>query len=154
MDAEACKAAVYTFFFDVCNDRDKGRARELLSPSLVFHTSFGLEAEGPEAFLTYRQWLHQAIPDHHCEIMDVVAEEGAAAARVRYSGHHRGEIMGVPATGNYLVWNGAAFFRCAAGQILSVWFLSEIDGLKRSIDGLDDDGTAEAVPKSVEDMAQ
>jgi steroid delta-isomerase-like uncharacterized protein len=48
----------------------------------------------------YFQMLAAAFPDMRMEVQDVIASGDKAVARVRVSGTHQGEFMGIPATGN------------------------------------------------------
>jgi steroid delta-isomerase-like uncharacterized protein len=48
----------------------------------------------------YFQMLAAAFPDMQMDVQDVIASGDKAVARVRVSGTHQGEFMGIPATGN------------------------------------------------------
>ncbi len=43
--------------------------------------------------------LKSAFPDFHMNVEDVIASGDKAVARVKVTGTHRGEFMGIPATG-------------------------------------------------------
>lgn len=49
--------------------------------------------------LQYFQMLIAAFPDFRMDIEDVIASGDKAVARVRVTGTHKGEFMGIPATG-------------------------------------------------------
>jgi SnoaL-like polyketide cyclase len=55
--------------------------------------------------------VHQAFPDLHAEVHDVIAEGELVAARVTYTGTHQGEFVGIPATGKQTTTNGVDLFR-------------------------------------------
>lgn len=46
----------------------------------------------------YFQMLLAAFPDFRMEVEDVIASSDKAVARVRVTGTHKGEFMGIPAT--------------------------------------------------------
>ena len=48
--------------------------------------------------------IRRALPDFRAEVDDVVAEGALLAARVTYTGTHRGPMMGVSPTGRVLTW--------------------------------------------------
>jgi hypothetical protein len=60
--------------------------------------------------------IHQAFPDLHAEVHDVIADGDLVAARVTYTGTHQGEFVGIPATGRKTTTNGVHFFRMQDGQ--------------------------------------
>lgn len=47
----------------------------------------------------YFQMLIAAFPDMRMDVVDVVASGDKAVARVRVTGTHKGEFLGIPATG-------------------------------------------------------
>ena len=66
-------------------------------------------------------------PDLHVTIEDLVAEGDKVAARRSYEGTHRGELLGIPATGKPVQMGGISIFRMALGKITEHW--EQIDGL-------------------------
>jgi steroid delta-isomerase-like uncharacterized protein len=48
--------------------------------------------------IQYFQMLRAAFPDFRMDVEDVIASSDKAGARVRVTGTHRGEFMGIPAT--------------------------------------------------------
>src|SRR5262249_25898407 len=72
-------------------------------------------------------------PDFRNEILDLVTEGNRAAARLRYTGHHRGEILGIPATGILVTYHGAAFFTARDGRLAEAWVLGDVDSLRRQL---------------------
>ena len=59
--------------------------------------------------------VHRALGDYRCIIDELVTDGDRAAARMRFTGKHRAEFLGVAATGRQVTWAGAAFFRFEAG---------------------------------------
>ena len=49
--------------------------------------------------LQYFQMLVRAFPDFRMDVQDVIASGDKAVARLQVFGTHRGEFMGIPATG-------------------------------------------------------
>jgi steroid delta-isomerase-like uncharacterized protein len=52
-----------------------------------------------DGVLLYFRMLTAAFPDMRMDVQDVIASGDKAVARVRVSGTHQGEFMGIPATG-------------------------------------------------------
>jgi predicted SnoaL-like aldol condensation-catalyzing enzyme len=78
MPVEDNKQAVRRFYQDVFNARSLDPVDELLTPDGVDHT-FG--SQNPEQAKQFFGMVHQAFPDLHAEIHDVIAEGELVAAR-------------------------------------------------------------------------
>ena len=79
------------------------------------------------------RFVRDAFPDFHNELEEMVEEGERVFARLRYTGTHRGELFGIPATGRRIAYMGAALFRFRGSRIWSVWVLGDVDGLKRQL---------------------
>ena len=124
---------VERFYADIWNRQDFVVADEILAPDFRFRGSLGSETVGIPAFLDYVQSVHAALADYRCIIEELVIDDNVAAARMTFTGIHRGPLFGVAATGKPVSWVGAAFFKFAQAHIVSLWVLGDIDGLKRQL---------------------
>ncbi len=124
---------VEAFYTEVWNRADEERAREILAESFRFRGSLGAERVGPDGFIAYMREVHRALDDYRCIIDELVTDRDRAAARMRFTGKHRAEFLGVAATGRQITWAGAAFFRCEGGRIANLWVLGDIVELRRQI---------------------
>jgi steroid delta-isomerase-like uncharacterized protein len=92
-------AAAMTRLYDLINAGDIDGFGELLAEDFVEHEEMpGLEPsrEGvKQLFHMYRA----AFPDLRMDVQDVLVSGDKAVARVRATGTHKGEFMGMPATG-------------------------------------------------------
>jgi steroid delta-isomerase-like uncharacterized protein len=66
-----------------------------------------------------------AFSDFHHEVEDQIAEGDKVVTRMRASGRHTGEFLGIPATGKEVTMTGIAVHRIANGKIAAHW--SEVD---------------------------
>ncbi len=73
--------------------------------------------------------VRSALSDYRCEIVECVAEDDRAFARMRFSGRHTATFRGFPATGRQVSWAGAALFHFAGGVIDGVWVFGDLAGL-------------------------
>lgn len=93
------RAAAMTRLYDLINAGDIDGFGDLLADDFVEHDELpGLESsrEGvKQLFHMYRA----AFPDLRMEVQDVLVSGDKAVARVRATGTHEGEFMGMPATG-------------------------------------------------------
>lgn len=108
---------------------------EILSADFVFRGSLGDEVRGRDGWRTYRDKIRTGSPDFHNEVVDLVVADERAAARLRYTGHHRGELLGYPATGRAIAYDGAAFFATADGRLTEVWVLGDLAALRAQLGG-------------------
>lgn len=121
---------VERFYHELWNRAEESVAFEILAPDFRFRGSLGPEQRGPEGFLGYHREVHAALGDYRCHIVTLVEDGPRAAARMRFTGIHRGRFFGVEPTGRPVEWAGAAFFEAAEGKIASLWVLGDVDGLK------------------------
>ncbi|HSZ51123.1 MAG TPA: ester cyclase [Caulobacteraceae bacterium] len=124
---------VRAFYDEVWNRDDAARARELLDPAFRFRGSLGQERNGPDGFIAYMREVHAALADYRCTIEDLVEGDGRAAARARFEGVHRGDLLGFAPTGRRVAWTGAAFFTVAEGRLSDVWVIGDLDSLRRQL---------------------
>src|SRR5712672_4850871 len=55
--------------------------------------------QGPRGLLYASQAFRTAVPDLHCTIEDLLVSRDKVTARLLFTGTHKGEFMGHPATG-------------------------------------------------------
>ena len=129
---------VERFYAEVWNRADEAVAHEILSADFRFRASLGLETIGLSGFIGYMRSIHAALGNYTCTIIDMVEQADRVAARMRFSGLHRAEFLGVQATGREIVWSGAAFFRITANAISELWVLGDVNAVKRQLGLIDD----------------
>jgi steroid delta-isomerase-like uncharacterized protein len=127
------EALVRRFYDDVWNRWDDAALDDLLAEDFVFRGSLGDEVRGRDGFRGYRDKVRAGFPDFHNEVVELVTEGDRAAARLRYSGHHRGAILGVAASGALVSYDGAAFFAAEGGRLRRAWVLGDVEGLRRQL---------------------
>lgn len=99
---------------------ERAAAERLLTDDYVRHTSGGgrLDREG---FLAQMLGLHEAFPDLHTQIDDVVADGDRVAYRWSSSGLHAGEYLGVAPTQRRITATGITFAHLRDGRIAEEW---------------------------------
>jgi steroid delta-isomerase-like uncharacterized protein len=123
--AEANKELVRRFYREVINEQKVDAIDELLSEGFVHNgEERGREGQKPAV----RMFL-DAFPDLQNEIELILAEDDLVAAHQRWTGTHKGEFLGVGATGKRVSFESTAVLRIAAGQIAQAWDIVDIAGL-------------------------
>ena len=109
---------------------------ELHAEDYAFHPSSGGTAvAGDEAEAARLAELLADFPDLRATIEAIVAEGDLVAVRWAATGTHRGEHLGVAATGRRVTMAGMAFHRVACGQIAETWSIRDAPDLLRQLTG-------------------
>jgi len=98
---EENKAVARRVIDEVLNNKDMSVLSELVSPNYVYHGAFG-DAKGPEGLSEIISAYHNAFPDIHATIDEMVAEGNTVAFRLSIQGTFTGEMMGMAPTGKQL----------------------------------------------------
>ena len=101
-------------------------ADEILAPGFVWHDDAPPGVGGVKRYVAD---LRNAFPDLVLTVDRVVAEGDRVAVLWTMSGTHRGEFLGVPATGNRISTVGIDIYRVEDGQIAEVWTRGDDLGL-------------------------
>ena len=104
------------YYEEMWNTWNFDLASELLTDDFRFRGSFGVEVVGPEAFKGYMRLVQSAFPDFHNRIERSLATPERVVAQLTYSGTHKGEFLGIPATGRRIVYPGIAIFDRSGGK--------------------------------------
>ena len=128
-NSEHIRQGVESFYADIWNRYDKASIPKLLRPDIIFRGSLGHPKTGHDGFASYLDFIHTALDQFRCDIIDLVIEDPKAFARMRFSGVHRGELFGYAATGKPVEWAGAALFTFSEDLIAELWVLGDIYGL-------------------------
>ena len=110
---------VSQFFEEVWNHHKRDSADEFISPDAVGHNpEFGTSLD---AFKAQWDMLHEAFPDIHIRIDDLVAQGEKVATRWTLTGTHKGEYKGIPPTDKSVNVTGMSFDHMVDGQIMEGW---------------------------------
>ena len=127
-------AALVRESFEAFNASDTERLLAVVAPDLVMHL-----AEAPEPIRGRETWqqgfemMKCAFPDLKAHIDGVVAAEDQVAVRVTFQGTHKGEFLGIPATGRTIRYVSHEFYRVEDGVIVEEWICSDTASLFRQL---------------------
>jgi len=125
---EQNKAVVHQFI-EALDSQNFNRFIELLAPGAVIHGS------GPEEDVTaenagqFLQPFYQAFPDLTHSLEDIFAEGDKVVARVLIQATHKGELQGIPPTGNRVKYYQIGIFQVVDGKIKEGWRIAISLGL-------------------------
>ena len=99
---------------------------ELYTTDYVWHQPGNLKPLTSEESDQFMRTFLSAFPDYSHTIEDVVAEDDKVVTRFTIRGTHKGDYMGIPATGKEIVLTSILISRIAEGKIAEEW--EEYDG--------------------------
>jgi len=117
MSTQQNKAIVRRLWEEVWNQNNLAVCDE------IFDEAYAAHEKG------FRAYLHTVLPDSHHTIEDLIAEGEKVVTRFRVTGTHRGEFLGVPATGKPINVTGMWIHRLAQGRIVEGRQWGEWDAL-------------------------
>ena len=81
--------------------------------------------QGPKGLLYASQAFRSAVPDLHCTIEDLLMSGDKVTARLLFTGTHKGEFMGHPASGKPVRFFAIDILRIRGGKIVEGWHLED-----------------------------
>jgi predicted ester cyclase len=103
------------------NTPDINIADEIFTPDFRTDQPMGLTFTDLPSFKAYVQSFYVAFPDLRQETYDSILTADKFVLRVSYFGTHKGEFMGVPATGRSVVMPGTGIFRFKGTKAVENW---------------------------------
>jgi steroid delta-isomerase-like uncharacterized protein len=124
--AEANKAIIRRYR-QAHNQNDMATLDEIVAADIISHNGLpGLPA-GREGGKIAHQGSLAAFPDGKTTSDDLIAEGDKVVERFTLVGTHKGDFLGIPATGKQVRVTGMSIFRIANGKIVEHW--GENDGI-------------------------
>ncbi len=114
---------VRRWFDEVWNRGQVATIPELMAADAVGVGQGGAEVviRGPHEFQAFVEKLRGAFPDIHVTIEDAFATEDKVAARWSATMTHRGDHLGLPASGKQVRITGISLVKIANGKIVAGW---------------------------------
>ena len=81
--------------------------------------------QGPKGLLFASQTFRSAVPDLHCKIKELLVSGDKITARLLFTGTHKGEFMGHPATGKPVRFFAIDVLRIRGGRIVEDWHIED-----------------------------
>jgi len=120
-------------FIESINKRNLAVIDELYAANYVLCLPSGREIRGPEGLKQLITWFLSAFPDFHINIEDLIAEEDKVVFRSTRSGTHKGEWLGIAATGKQVTWTYISIWRIEGGKIVEEWGEGDYLGMRRQL---------------------
>ena len=120
----AVDVLIKRWFDELWNQSREDTIDRLLAPSARV---FGLPTpdnrplKGPEEFKPFYRQFRAAFPDLRVTVERTVTQGDVAAVQCHVQGTHRGDALGVPATGKVVEFSGIVIVRAAGGKLVEGW---------------------------------
>jgi predicted ester cyclase len=116
---------LYLRFAEIFNARDFDHFNEVMAVDFVDHHPGLVDVTG---LATYRMNLAAVMDmlEMHADPEEVVGSEERVFTRIRLSGRHVGDFLGVPATGNPIEWYTHELWRVADGRFVERWAVDDL----------------------------
>ena len=119
---------------EVWNHGTPDAVEKFFAANCVRHDPSGLsEVSGIEAIKQLHVGLRTGFPDSHYTLDDMVAEGSKVVTRWTVRGTHKGEMMGVKATGKTIETPGITVSRVEGGKIVEEWLIWDTFGFMKQL---------------------
>lgn len=125
------KAVLAEFGEAVLTKKDFSHLNELMQEDYIQHNP--LVAQGRKGFEDFFQAWFKASPDFKYELKEIVSEGDRVWAYGAYSGTHKGEWLGIQATGKAYKFDAVDIFRIQDGKLAEHWDVLDIYGLFKQL---------------------
>ena len=132
MSAETHKAMLRRVMDEAVTGGNLAVVDEHVAPSYVNH-NLPAPAPGPDGFKQVIQMFRGAFPDIRVTLDDMIVEGDKVASRGSWQGTHRGEFMGVPATGKQVRVAYLDIWRVEGGKFVENWVQMDLLGLLQQL---------------------
>ncbi len=139
--SEANKAMMRRFYDEVVNKGNLDEIDARIAQDLIEHNPPPGVPSGPEGMEQSVAMFRAAFPDIRVTIHDTLAEGDKVVVRATASGTHRGELMGIPATGRRIAVDEIHIVRCIDGKVVEHWGVEDSLGMMQQL------GLAESPPR-------
>ncbi len=117
---ERQKEVIRIFVEEAINKGNLSVLEEVLHPGYVYRSP-NEELRGLEAIKGFFEMFQAAFPDLMLQIDDLVMENDKSANFFTLTGTHKGDFMGIPATGKQVKVHGVVLSRFEDGKIVEEW---------------------------------
>ncbi len=132
--SEENKAIPRRLFEEIWNRANVDAVDEICADGFVLHDpAVPEEVRGPDGYRRFVTMYRGAFPDINFVVEDQVAEGDRVATRWTGTGTHRGELMGVPPSGNRTTVTGIVIDRVSGGKIEESWVNYDALGMMQQI---------------------
>ena len=118
---KANERVVEAFLQDVINEHHGNDVAGYLTPDMVWYGGTVGAVAGRANVAGLFASVVAAFPDSHITFDDIFGQGDQVVVRVVVSGTQEGAILGIPASGRFVQWDGVDVYRLSDGKISNIW---------------------------------
>ena len=134
--SEANKAVAQRWTEEIWNKGNLAAIDELVATDLVFHLGSNPDLRGHAGLQEFAGAFSAAFPDGHFTNDETIAERDKVVQRWTLTGTHKGEWLGVAATGKQTSSTGTTTLRIAGGKVAEHWAHWDVLGWLQQVGGM------------------
>lgn len=123
------KALARRLYDEAINGYNLDLLDEVMADDFVEHEALPGMSTDREAPKQLFAMVHAAFPDFRMIVEDMIAEDDKVVARLRLLGTHKGEFMGVPATGNEIDIAAIDILQFRGDHIIAHWGVTDMGAM-------------------------
>ena len=123
---EKNKKIVRAFIEAAFNQHQAKQAAEYLTPDMKWHGGTLGTVEGRENFAGLVSAIVSALPDLRNVERDIIGERDIVMVRALVEGTHKGDLLGIPASGKHVQWDAVDVYRVVDGKIAEEWAADDL----------------------------
>jgi steroid delta-isomerase-like uncharacterized protein len=126
------EAVIRRFVNEVLNEGDYSAMRELVHADYVYRSP-DQELHGADALEELLTAYRTGLPDMSTSVDDLVVSGDKVVISITLTGMHKGNLMGIPATGRRLAVHGMVLSRLEDGRIVEEWEVLDTLGMYQQL---------------------
>jgi steroid delta-isomerase-like uncharacterized protein len=123
---EENKRIVRAFIEAAFNQHRADKAADYMTPDIKWHGGTLGTVEGRDNFAGLIGAIVAALPDLRNVEQDIIAERDIVSVRAVVEGTHKGDLLGIPASGRQVRWDAVDVYRVADGKIAEEWAADDL----------------------------
>ena len=120
-NVKANEREVRSFLRDVIDKHHGDQAGRFLTTNMEWHGGTVGTVKGRADVAGLFASVVVALPDVHATIKDIFGQGNQVVVRVVVRGTQKGAILGIPATGRDIHWDGVDIYQLQGGKIRAIW---------------------------------
>ena len=133
MTPEGARALITRFYDEGWNANNLDCYDELVTDDFVDHQAVPGLPPGREGFKALNVMFRSAFPDVWVTVDDIITDGNYVAARWTSTGTHKGDLFGIPPTGNAVSVTATVYYRLEGDRLAEGWINRDDFGLMRQL---------------------
>ncbi|MEV6171610.1 ester cyclase [Streptomyces sp. NPDC051954] len=134
--ADQSAADILRTAFAALNRGDFDACTALMTDDFIINISgVPYQMHGVDMWLQNSTAARDAFPDLQAHIEDIFGEGDRVAVRLTLRGTHKGQFLGIPATGRSVEYSSLELYRSVDGKLAEEWIASDLETLMKQLKG-------------------